>query len=788
MGNDASSLEIRLAKLKVAFLGRMPQRFAVIQPLWSALKAGKADAGTCEELRREVHSLIGSSASFDFPEISQAAREMSAALKALDGLKPTPTTVQRVDVCLQHLLLSIAEASGEEPSSLLAEDVSPKQISRLVYLLGDDELAIRQLSLQLEKGGLDTRCFSHTSALKDALDEQLPGALVMNATWPEGGSVDAESVAALRRQHALPLPIILISERVDMAARLAAIRAGADGFLAAPVDVTALQVQLNELIGEGAEAEARILIVEDDPDQLALTVEVLKDYGFSVMGLSDGTDIEGVMTDFDPDLLLLDLYMPHVDGNELAALVRLYPQWQNLPVLFLSSEADPAVQMSTLRHGGDDFLRKPVAPDLLVEAVRLHLKRSRRRGQVLATQSAPVPTGPHERLLEWLDRTEDAVLLFLEPAMSDWTLTLSGKADQLSRLQRTVAKHFQCEEPLNYGTGIVVVLGGMDAERLHRAGEDLRDMAHDAGLPNSAVGMALSDGSLSSEHLIESAGVAVQAARRGSGVHLAVTTVEDAAYDETESQLLSFEQMLQAANLSLLFQPTISLQGLPVEYHEVLARLHLEGQPEGLPPSQFSELMGAGTLGKLLDRKVLDLALSTLKRVDATADSGRLIVKLSLASLHDPELALWVLDTLKAHGLSGNKLCLSMDTTAAGSSLEVALPQLQQLSRLGCVFCLEGFPGRGHGAALLQTLKPRCVKLQRGLLYGIKTAEERRTALTKMMGLIRDAGAQVLVSFVEDAETLSVLYQCGADFAQGYFVQPPVDSEAYAFATECEEL
>jgi PleD family two-component response regulator len=72
-----------------------------------------------------------------------------------------------------------------------------------------------------------------------------------------------------------------------------------------------------------------------------------------------------IMSEFNPDLILLDMYMPDCSGMELANLVRQVERFVSIPIVYLSAEQDIDIQLRAMSHGGDDFLSKPIKPDHL---------------------------------------------------------------------------------------------------------------------------------------------------------------------------------------------------------------------------------------------------------------------------------------------------------------------------------------------------------------------------------------------------------------------------------------
>lgn len=107
--------------------------------------------------------------------------------------------------------------------------------------------------------------------------------------------------------------------------------------------------------------QSRILIIDDQPENVRLLDRLLRRAGYeSIRGTSDPRDAEGVFDDFRPDLILLDLHMPHLDGFQVMDLLRPHiPEQSYLPILFLTGDKDPEVRQRALAAGARDFLTKP---------------------------------------------------------------------------------------------------------------------------------------------------------------------------------------------------------------------------------------------------------------------------------------------------------------------------------------------------------------------------------------------------------------------------------------------
>ncbi|MDQ7028395.1 MAG: diguanylate cyclase, partial [Ardenticatenia bacterium] len=185
-------------------------------------------------------------------------------------------------------------------------------------------------------------------------------------------------VRSIRRQsHSTPMPVIFVSTRDDLTIRLEAVRAGGDAFLAKPVDIGLLVERLEALIKPREPDPYRILIVEDEPAVAEFYAYVLKEAGMVTRIVTKPLEIMPVLVDFNPDLILMDIYMPECSGVELAKVIRQMEAFVTVPIVFLSGESDVERQLDAMSLAGDDFLMKPILPQHLVKSVRLRVERSR---------------------------------------------------------------------------------------------------------------------------------------------------------------------------------------------------------------------------------------------------------------------------------------------------------------------------------------------------------------------------------------------------------------------------
>src|SRR4249919_2593528 len=122
---------------------------------------------------------------------------------------------------------------------------------------------------------------------------------------------------------------------------------------------------------------SNIALVDDDKNILASVSMLLEQEGYHVRTFSDGAAALTALTTAPPDLAILDIKMPRMDGLELLRRLR---QAQEIPVIFLTSKDEEIDELMGLNAGADDYIRKPFSQRLLLERVRAVLRRAEGRG------------------------------------------------------------------------------------------------------------------------------------------------------------------------------------------------------------------------------------------------------------------------------------------------------------------------------------------------------------------------------------------------------------------------
>jgi len=141
----------------------------------------------------------------------------------------------------------------------------------------------------------------------------------------------------------------------------------------------------------------KILVIDDDLAITELMSMLLKTHGFDVITTNSGTEGVKLVEEKNPNVVLLDLMMPDMDGWQVSKAIRSF---SNVPILILSAINDPSMVASVLDTGADDFLVKPVPSSVLVAHIRKMVRQTgsldrlnlKKNSNPLAQNTHPLPS------------------------------------------------------------------------------------------------------------------------------------------------------------------------------------------------------------------------------------------------------------------------------------------------------------------------------------------------------------------------------------------------------------
>jgi diguanylate cyclase (GGDEF)-like protein len=633
-------------------------------------------------------------------------------------------------------------------------------------------------------------------ALRDALPQAL--AIIADAAHLDAVTVMRERA---RQGGKRALPLVVTSCESALQVRLAALRHGADAFFTPPYDPAAVADRLEELTGTRPEQEpCKVMVVDDDPVQAEFAASILKTSGCEVCKVTESLKILDTLRQCEPELILMDVYMPDATGVELTSIIREQPDLMDIPIVYLSAEHDPEKQMDALSAGGEDFLTKPVSPKHLIATVRNRIDRARqlRRRNSPAHRADSDPALVRKHILELLERIHSTPsdghatgLLYMEldtPILLLEQVNLEGIDRIMSDIQAIAADFVGTNDRVaRFGDFCLVFIvqrkrvQDLDqlAERLKQSVEQRRFTVAGKSVSTSvSLGLRmLEDDDEDASHLInEAIRASHQARASGSGFHRLSKQRKQEIRDDTEQKDL-VNRITDTDNLHILYQPIVPLAQEPVPLYQCLLRLR--GADGGLLPAEKFLPAVEQTANILkLDRWVILKNLLALRKMGPRARSHlRLLVSQSPSALRDVTRTQWILETIEKVGVEPRCLVLEFPFPDIAADLMAARNYLEQLRIAGIGVSLNCLRELDALSRNLHRLPTNYVKI---------TDHQIRNYPDTWSELVRKAhglGKQVIVSRIEHPELLGQLWSHNVDYIQGNFIQHPGEDLNYDFTS-----
>ncbi|MDX1653629.1 MAG: EAL domain-containing protein, partial [Candidatus Competibacteraceae bacterium] len=550
----------------------------------------------------------------------------------------------------------------------------------------------------------------------------------------------------------------------------------------------------------------RVLMVDDDRTILELYGGQLRGAGFQVYSLSDPWAVLEVAVEFQPELILLDLYMPEVDGFEISHLLRQEERFLNIPIVFLSGERDVHKQVKAFDVGAFDFLVKPVKPGQLVELVRARAAQYRRLADKVQYLGKTDPvTGLYNRhyfttllgeQLQQPARGNIRALLFMELDRMPQFDASSGEVESLNLLRTKIAR--MITEQLipgdlaaAYSEGVFVVLAErVDlaalealAEALRRGVEVTRVRFRDGTLdPCASIGLARAGDH--PRRAISDAALACSMARLAGGNTVRLQDdLKGNAQDQEQRQywMKQIGDAVKDQRLFLVYQPIASLMAESKERFEVLLRIRDEAGQTVLP-GQFMQMARQLGLIRLLDRWVVSQALGNLALQQQTKSHTTFFIKLSTETLLEGGFLDWLTKIIQHHKIRPGSCIFEFPEADLRSHPAVNHSLIKRLQAMNIGLAVEHFSGSQSALEMLDALPVNYVKLDRKLVHRLPDSPDQQKVVRQIIDKARTKGILTVAAYVEDAASLSLLWQNKIDLIQGFFLQQPHEVARYDIA------
>ena len=352
-------------------LGGLWQRYEAdnlerVAELTLAAEATYLDPAARASALRAAHQLAGSLGSYGFPEGTRLAREIDRVLRNDES------TAQ-----LQPLVAALSATIAGEPtlSEMPAPAVSAP-IEPMLLIVEDDTGYAERIVAEAATRRLRATIASDPAASRRAIALQPPDVILLDLSFPHQSQDGLSLLSQLTRDRP-DVPVLVLTGRDGLSPRVAVARHGGRAFLEKTLPIWQVLDAVVDLLHRQRARHGRVLAIDDDPQVLAQISAVLEPSGLAVTTVGDGPSFWRMLDELAPDLIVLDVNMPQLNGIELCRVVRNDPRWAGLPILFLTLRAEPALVHEMFAAGADDYVAKPIVGPELVTRITNRLERTR---------------------------------------------------------------------------------------------------------------------------------------------------------------------------------------------------------------------------------------------------------------------------------------------------------------------------------------------------------------------------------------------------------------------------
>ncbi|WP_372965927.1 response regulator [Marinobacter sp.] len=791
----------KLQELKIRYIAGLPDRMDELRDSWNRLQYVSWDPKALAFMSQCAHKLSGSGATFQFPDITNTSRVLEQHLLALLE-KPDASAAERgqVDHALKALEQAIAQATTSE-SELVATEPKPvveEKRQHRIAIIEDDTNQAEHLKNWLEQQGYSGEIFDNPYAYSQRTEGQQHHLILLDISFPKGALEGIAWLERMKSRIGTHTPVIMMSARSDMVARMRALRAGADLYLTKPIDMGVLEKRIQQLLKSPETTRPRVLWVDDDADLLTYYNIMLTNAGYEVETLSQPVRILEQIEKFQPDAIVLDHEMPGCQGAELAQLLRQDARYMTIPLLFVSAAPEARALLEQQSIGGNEFFSKPLDDKKFLKALHQHLTKAQliatrinlvsQRRESLGLQNLDYFLAGLGDLLTTLTNKQQGQSYYLAQASIDRQDFLRAQhgARAMARLNTRMEKHFA--QQLTAGNSGCALGDGSFLFLLSTpAGTDgqafLEHFHTSLSTPDwvlePSTPVTLSLGALTLNHsldedsaLLEVEKACTEAMDKGGNRILWQQAPEPSPEVKVDNRI---RELIEARSFKLHYQPIVNMETGDTLF-EALVRLVDENNVVYLP-GQFLDQLPEDNRNPFhdLDRWVIQHAVQDLAQLTGKASASHSVsVKLS-SPMADIEPLLSLLSSTMRDARLKGKLRIYLALSGSGVIKDVAkAKKIRQLvQNMDCGLVIEHLDISPASVELIKELG--AVDLVK-LAPALGAHDKQTLALDQFLQQLKstlNSSEKIVVTGVEDTKALTWFWERGIRNFQGYFIQEP---------------
>jgi DNA-binding response OmpR family regulator/HPt (histidine-containing phosphotransfer) domain-containing protein len=350
------------------FQARINEQIELLEQATKELLQEFPDRQLREKAEQEAHTLAGALGTFGLTKGSQLARKIEALLQADRFWEDKKVT--QLEKLVKALRDEIARAAETQVSkTTIVHD------ERSFLLIADSDRSLAEnIFKEAESWGMEAAIATSLSVAREIVEKRMPDAVLLDPSLSDSSEDSFKFITALT--HQIPrIPVLIFSSQDSLKERLEVVRSGGCAFLQKPMFSAQVLKAVAQVLHRGEPPEGKVMVVDDDPKICAILRTLLEPWGLKVTTLDDPRRFWETLEAVVPNVLILDIKMPHINGIELCQVIRNDSRWGGLPIIVLTAHTNPKIVNQVFAAGADDFVSKPVVGPELIARIINRLER-----------------------------------------------------------------------------------------------------------------------------------------------------------------------------------------------------------------------------------------------------------------------------------------------------------------------------------------------------------------------------------------------------------------------------
>lgn len=371
---DNDQFQAELFKIRLKFLEKLKAELPKTETFFSKLNDDPVSLMEVEETKSMFHKLAGSGKTFGFPGISEISAKVE---RALENLQDPQQQGDRTNIFAElralfpQFFAQAKQILNSGPSAALATQFQAAsgnntQNQYKIFVVDDDDLVNDLLKHSLGKEGCEVTALENGFEVFEKLKTQIPDLIILDVMMP-----DINGLEVMQKLKANPkyekIPVIFLSKRDSDKDILSGFASGAITYITKPFKVDELAKKAFDIIKA---QHIKIMLIDDDEALVDAIEKKLFREGFIISKCFHGKGALHIIEKQKPDLIVLDIMLPGMDGVTILKKLRKTTNINGTPVVILTGKAEDDIFEKCREHGALECIAKPIELDALIEKIK----------------------------------------------------------------------------------------------------------------------------------------------------------------------------------------------------------------------------------------------------------------------------------------------------------------------------------------------------------------------------------------------------------------------------------